>query len=393
MGESRVMRRASIVASLIVVLAAGTARASDQAASAADVILSLCPDVATIDGGGTGLFVGEAYDAGDARVSIELQARLAYAPVSGNASDANFSASDGPIAAGWHASATASNTLLAPRASTAIQLHLDAPQRDASAATHGVVAWLTLGGALQTGAVPVVVRVRWDSNATGGSARADSSTCARGNTTLPAFVPPPRASIGAASRSISGAPLLVAGTALVGGGIVAGSAIVVAASEDRRLRWFGPALALYSRLARSQVLDHATRERILSAVRTTPGIHFTDLARALRLRASVLDHHLRMLERHGLVRWRREGRFRSYYLLDARIPPPPEPPLSPMARAILDALATRSEFGFGELAERLGASKSGLSYALRQLRERGLAELVLADDGRWVVRARRRPGP
>lgn len=93
--------------------------------------------------------------------------------------------------------------------------------------------------------------------------------------------------------------------------IVAG-AVAVLLSEARFL---GP---LYSRLTRSEVIELASRRRVLAYLEAHPGSYFREMLRALPIGSGALHYHLSVLEREGLVRARREGMYLRFFLAERR---------------------------------------------------------------------------
>lgn len=179
-----------------------------------------------------------------------------------------------------------------------------------------------------------------------------------------------------------------------GGAIAALGAAVVLAPLSRREWWrylaVAPFLPLYTRLAKRDVLDHKMRERIHQLVKDRPGIHYTALKEATQLNAGALVHHLRTLERHGLVTSRREGILRRFFPVGARLPPPPEVPLTPTQARILDLLAQRA-MTQRELADALGITQQGASYHVKTLERKG--QLGARRDGAELRYFRTPPGP
>lgn len=78
------------------------------------------------------------------------------------------------------------------------------------------------------------------------------------------------------------------------------------------LLWLLPLAALYARVPPSRALDHATRRRIHAHLCAAGPASRRELADALRLRATTLLHHLRMLHACGLIAARRAGRETLY---------------------------------------------------------------------------------
>lgn len=67
---------------------------------------------------------------------------------------------------------------------------------------------------------------------------------------------------------------------------------------------------------REALLALASRRRIYERIQAVPGIHLRRLARESRVAVGTLEHHVRMLERHGLVQCHKEGTRRAYFALE-----------------------------------------------------------------------------
>ena len=95
---------------------------------------------------------------------------------------------------------------------------------------------------------------------------------------------------------------------------VTGSSVVLLAYPPRGL------LFLYTRLTRQEVLDLATRRRILRYLGDHPGVHFRGLLRDLGVGSGSLSYHLYVLEREGFVVPRRDGMYRRFFLAGSATP-------------------------------------------------------------------------
>lgn len=213
--------------------------------------------------------------------------------------------------------------------------------------------------------------------------------------------PPPRASNGpptppdAPRPRAPDRPMLVpwqpvdAPAALVGGAAAVAAGGLLATPLGRALWWSRglPAMPGYSRLARDEVLDQGTRMRVYTAIEHNPGITFTRLRRTLGLSTGVLYHHLRMLERHDLVRSRRLGVHRAFH----RTGTPPAEIAAPLTSAQSRVLAELALVGVADrstLAARLGVSPQNVSHHTKRLAERGLLSIELRGGQLFY-----RPGP
>lgn len=96
-----------------------------------------------------------------------------------------------------------------------------------------------------------------------------------------------------------------------------GAAVVavglVASSPAARGALAAPIVALYTRIRRSETLEQETRRRIHAAIEEEPGIGYAALLARTGRGAGVVAHHLRVLEREGLVVSRRVGRSRRLF--------------------------------------------------------------------------------
>lgn len=147
-------------------------------------------------------------------------------------------------------------------------------------------------------------------------------------------------------------------------------------------RWGILLAPLYTRIARSKVLDQPTRERIAKLVEAQPGITFSELQRALAMGAGTLTHHARMLERAGVLHSARDGQHRRFFLVShGRQEDAPSLP----DRA-LHVLATQGPATLANLARTLGVTRQALHYHVKRLEREGLVA-VASEGGERVLRA------
>lgn len=123
------------------------------------------------------------------------------------------------------------------------------------------------------------------------------------------------------------------------------------------------------------LLEQKTRRRVYDGVRMVPGIHVRRLQRDLDLGMSVVQHHLRVFERHGFVVHRQEGKRRAYFV--------PEEVLKDdqynlyflrhrTSRRILIALLENPELTLRGLCQRVPLRPSTVAYHLKRLANAGL---------------------
>lgn len=119
-----------------------------------------------------------------------------------------------------------------------------------------------------------------------------------------------------------------------------------------------------------------TRAAILGVVRARRGLHKSELARLVGIGWGNCGHHLRVLEREGLVDL--EGRGRLTWVFDSALPRRERDLLvatrPSAARRLLVALGVRDRVTVGSLAEELALSKKVIRKHLGALARIGAVE-------------------
>lgn len=141
-------------------------------------------------------------------------------------------------------------------------------------------------------------------------------------------------------------------------------------------RWF-LLVAGFSRLDREQAVDHPRRQEVLSAVESNPGIRFNELGRRTEIPKGALAHHLRVLERTGYVKSKREGIWTRFY--------PPQmvsrsvPLVTTKQDEILRIVSRQPGLHQAALAQALGMERKAAQYHLDRLVAAGI--LMVTRDG------------
>lgn len=159
-------------------------------------------------------------------------------------------------------------------------------------------------------------------------------------------------------------------------GLVAGAGALAAAwlalrRESWRYAALTAAFPLYTRLARSEVLQQERRDHLHRLITDEPGINYSEIKRRTGLPSGVLVHHLRTLEKHGFIASRRDGALRRFAPTRAEMPAPAPPPVTPMQRRVLDLLE-RGPMTQRRIAETLGLTQQGANQHVKALERRGL---------------------
>jgi DNA-binding Lrp family transcriptional regulator len=124
---------------------------------------------------------------------------------------------------------------------------------------------------------------------------------------------------------------------------------------------------LYLRLPEPQLLNSSLRSSIYSCVQSNPGATFTEIRSQTGAAAGTVQHHLRVLERGGVLRRVRAGKFTRFYPATARATRL-SPPEERIARALSD-LGPTSQAALGRM---LGMSRQLVHYHVEHLEARGV---------------------
>ncbi|MFQ6060565.1 MAG: NosD domain-containing protein, partial [Thermoplasmata archaeon] len=162
--------------------------------------------------------------------------------------------------------------------------------------------------------------------------------------------------------------LVVLGVAI---GVCAGLAAFFA-TELGKFALFSLFLPLYMKLRKSRILDHYDRGRVYQYIEMNPGEHYNQIKRDLGLPNGSLVHHLRMLEKSGKVKSRKDGRYRRFYTSGTKIPRCDGGILTEVQKRIVDAVVEVPGVTQKEVASLLGVHQSSVNYQMRRLEERGL---------------------
>jgi predicted transcriptional regulator len=152
--------------------------------------------------------------------------------------------------------------------------------------------------------------------------------------------------------------------ALVGGAVASGLALA------------GLFLTGFRHVDRANLLAHTFRHQVLETVRQQPGIHLREVARRLDLTPNNAAYHLRVLERHGLLRSERLHGKRVYFPAagpEARRKFLAESLLRLASRArVLAAVAATPAPNQTRIAALTGQHQGAVGWHLRLLMEAGL---------------------
>jgi len=131
------------------------------------------------------------------------------------------------------------------------------------------------------------------------------------------------------------------------------------------------------------------RGRIVAAISAKPGIHMRDLGRTVGISLSGLSHHLRVLEKQGVILGVSDRHYRRYFLASLVLPDEARQLNEddrtllaecrrPSSIAVILTLAAEGAMTVGELGKRLEKSRGTVSYHLSRLLD---SNIVLAAPG------------
>lgn len=129
-----------------------------------------------------------------------------------------------------------------------------------------------------------------------------------------------------------------------------------------------------------EVLSLESRRRIHDFVRSNPGTHLREIARALRLPLGTALYHLGYLEQNDLVVVRRDGRYKRFFVkhMLGRVEKDYVSAFHhDVPRRIAVVLLERSPRTQRELCEVVGVSRSTLSFHVNNLVSKGI---LLCED-------------
>ncbi len=135
-----------------------------------------------------------------------------------------------------------------------------------------------------------------------------------------------------------------------------------------------PALGLFSRIRRPQMLGHPQRRALVDAIEATPGIHFAELLRQQNISNGSAVHHLRKLTEAGLIKERRDGGFTCYFPAGAGRQDMAAAPVlkSSTARRILDTIQGCPGITGKEVASHLGIAPATANHHIKRLELAGV---------------------
>jgi DNA-binding transcriptional ArsR family regulator len=138
-----------------------------------------------------------------------------------------------------------------------------------------------------------------------------------------------------------------------------------------------------------EALKNPQRAMLYGFVRGNPGVHLKKLSEEFAMKTSSILWHIRKLESAELVRSERANGFRVFYPVEGgiemkRVSRAITALQNPNARILFETLERRGGVSPQQLAARLSIHAGTVRWHLRKLRDFGLVEELVRDDGSQV---------
>lgn len=147
------------------------------------------------------------------------------------------------------------------------------------------------------------------------------------------------------------------------------------------------AIPLFSRIAKSQLLDHPVRSQIYELIRANPGVNVSEISRLLDLAWGTTTHHLQKLRQDRLVAIRVVSNQKCYFPNAGAFTPHEMDVLSatknPTARRMAELVVKEGPHTHGEITRALGVSPALVSFYAERLVGAGV--LARHRDGRRTI--------
>ncbi len=126
-------------------------------------------------------------------------------------------------------------------------------------------------------------------------------------------------------------------------------------------------IPLYSRVKKEEVLDHFVRGQIYGYIMSHPGQHYNAIKNELKVTNGTLSHHLKTLEIQGFIKSHRDGTYKRFYPMGAKLSKRKGIRLSDLQLGILDNLRQSPGMTQSQVAAAMGMSQQSISYNLNLL--------------------------
>ncbi len=129
----------------------------------------------------------------------------------------------------------------------------------------------------------------------------------------------------------------------------------------------------YARHERKELLDNLNRRGIFELIKSSPGIHFSEMRRELDLKQGVLSYHINILEKNEFIKSIQDGAYRRFYLYDDKIEFSFK--LQDIQKLILKAITETPGITQSKISKLIGRNKMIVNYHMKILLETGILQI------------------
>ncbi len=126
----------------------------------------------------------------------------------------------------------------------------------------------------------------------------------------------------------------------------------------------------YSKISSTKMMAHGTRVKIYDHISKNPGNHLRKIKRDLKLPMGVLTHHITMMEREELIKYRLDGQYKRYFPWDHKIEK--KEWLSDMQNHIVKTVQENPGISPNKISKQLKISRNNAYYHTAQLETMGI---------------------
>lgn len=171
-------------------------------------------------------------------------------------------------------------------------------------------------------------------------------------------------------------PLYQQPTVILGGGVSIVVVLAIFLTESGKYVLFKLILVpMYTKLKKTDVLDHFVRGQIYGLVRMHPGAHYNLIKKKLDLKNGVLSYHLSTLEREGYVISEIDGIYKRFFPNHVKFEADFPIFLSKVQERILDFIRVTPGSTQKEVAKGLRVSTSTVNDNIKVLTQNQLVQL------------------
>jgi DNA-binding response OmpR family regulator/biotin operon repressor len=119
-----------------------------------------------------------------------------------------------------------------------------------------------------------------------------------------------------------------------------------------------------------ELINNKTRDVLYDYVLNHPGEHFRAIQEACELGNGVLDYHLHILEKNKIIKSKKDGIYKRYYLYNQKVLDNPKHKFTEFESNILELLQD-NPLSQKDIADEFDTSKQRINYYIQKLKRAG----------------------